>query len=139
MPLLRGHHLICLNFFDGEGYDKAFIKNLKNLIDRVQEEEIIISSGADDVCISCPSIKENRCLYSENSDKEIIEMDTKALALLSLSHGDKVVWSTIKEKILKIFPEWFTLYCKECDWRNACEKNAFFQKLKYLHRTKEQQ
>ncbi len=139
MPLLRGHHLICLNFFNGEGYDKAFIKNLRNLLDRAEEKEITISFGADDVCRSCPYLEENRCLYSINSDEESMEMDRKAWALLALSHGDKVEWSALKEKIPKIFPEWFSLYCKECDWRNACEKNAFFQKLKYLHRTKEQQ
>ncbi|MBI5675499.1 MAG: DUF1284 domain-containing protein [Nitrospirae bacterium] len=139
MPLLRGHHLICLNFFNGEGYDEAFIKNLQNLLSRMEEEKITIFYGTDDVCINCPYLKENRCLYSENSDREIMEMDTKALALLALSHGDKVEWSELKEKIRKIFSEWFYLYCKECDWRNACEKNASFQKLKYLHRTKEQQ
>ena len=139
MPSLRGHHLVCLHFFDGEGYDEAFIKNLKNLLHRVEEEEITISSGADDVCKSCPYLKQSKCLYAENSDEEIIEMDTKALSLLALSHGDKVEWCALKEKIRKIFPEWFSLYCIECDWRNACEKNASFQKLKYLYRTKEQQ
>lgn len=139
MPLLRGHHLVCLHFFDGEGYDEAFIKNLKNLLSRVEEEKITISFGADDVCRSCPSLKENRCLYSKNSDEEIMGMDTKALSLLALSHGDKVEWSALKEKIRKLFPEWFSLYCKECDWRNACEKNASFQKLKDLHLIKEQQ
>jgi hypothetical protein len=139
MPLLRGHHLVCLNFFDGEGYDEAFIKNLKNLMDRVEEEEITISSGTDDVCRNCPYLEGSRCLYSDNSDEEIMGMDTKALLLLSLSHGDKVKWDELKDKISKIFPEWFSLYCKECDWRNACEKNASFQKLKYLYRTKEQQ
>lgn len=139
MPLLRGHHLICLNFFNGEGYDEAFIKNLKTILDRGEREEITISSGADDVCGNCTYLKEDRCLYSKSSDKEIKEMDAKALSLLGLSIGDKVKWGELKEKISKIFPEWFSLYCKECDWRNACEKNASFQKLKYLHRTKEQQ
>lgn len=139
MPLLRGHHLVCLNFFNGEGYDETFIKNLKTLLARVEEEEITISSGADDVCRSCPYLKEKKCLYAKNSDEDIMGMDAKALSFLALSHGDKVKWEELKDKTAKIFPEWFSLYCKECDWRNACEKNASFQKLKYLHRTKEQQ
>lgn len=129
MPLLRGHHLVCLNFFNGEGYDEAFIKNLKNLMDRVKEEEITISSGADDVCRSCHYLEKDRCQYLKHSDEEIMGMDAKALALLALSHGDKVKWNELKDKISKIFPEWFSLYCKDCNWRNACEKNAFLQKL----------
>jgi len=129
MPLLRGHHLVCLNFFNGEGYDEVFINNLKNLLDRVEEEDITISFGADDVCRSCSYLEANRCQHSKNSDEEIMEMDTKALTLLTLSHGDKVEWSALKEKLCKIFPEWFSIYCIDCDWRVTCEKNAFFQRL----------
>ncbi len=129
MPLLRGHHLVCLHFFNGEGYDEAFIKNLKKILHRTEEEETTISFGADDVCTSCPYLKESRCLYADDSDEDILRMDTKALALLSLSNGDKVKWGELKDSAYKIFPEWFSLYCKECDWQNACEKNASFQKL----------
>ncbi len=129
MPLLRGHHLICLHFFHGEGYDEAFIKNLRNTLSRAEKEEITISSGADDVCTSCLYLKQSRCRYAENADEEILKMDTKALALLSLSRIDKVRWNTLKNKIHEIFSEWFFLYCTECDWRGACEKNTFFQQL----------
>lgn len=129
MPLLRGHHLICLHFFRGEGYDEAFIKNLSNTLSRAEEEEITISSGADDVCTSCLYLKQSRCQYAENADEEILKMDTKALELFRLSLGDKVRWNTLRNKLHEIFPEWFPQYCTECDWRGACEKNTFFRQL----------
>lgn len=126
MPLLRGHHLICLHFFDGEGYDEGFIKNLEDTLRRAEEEDVEITAGADDVCAACFHLKEGRCMQSEGADDEIRGMDVRALALLGLSIGDKVRWRAFKGGIARIFPEWHSLYCIDCDWRRVCEKNAFF-------------
>lgn len=130
MPLLRGHHLICLHFFNGEGYDEVFINNLQKILERAEGEEITISTGADDICRCCPYLKESKCRYTESSDKEIREMDTEALALLRLSHGDMVKWGELKNTIYRIFPAWHASYCLKCDWKYACEKGAFFQELR---------
>lgn len=129
MLKLRGHHLICLHFFNGEGYDETFIKNLRDILKRTSKEEITISSGADDVCSGCSCLKENRCGYSENADKEILEMDQKALELLENSYNDKLRWNKLEYMLPGIFQEWFSLYCRECAWRGACEKNDLFQQL----------
>ena len=129
MPLLRGHHMICLHFFNGEGYDEKFIDNLREVLRQAGEEEVTVSSGADDVCASCTWLKEGRCHYEEGADKAIQEMDAKALALLSLSHGEMVKWVTIESRVNEIFSDWFSKYCMECDWRGACEKSTFFLQL----------
>jgi hypothetical protein len=129
MPLLRGHHLICLHFFNGEGYDEAFIKNLRYTLSQAEKEMITVSSGADNVCASCLHLKQNKCQYEENAEKSIQEMDAKALALLSLSCNDQIGWNMLKNMIPEIFPEWFSLYCKSCNWHGACEKVEFFREL----------
>ena len=129
MLLLRGHHLICLNFFNGEGYDEAFIENLKHTLNLAEKEMITVSSGADSVCASCPNLKQNKCQYEENAEESIQQMDAKALALLGLSYNDQIGWDTLKNRIPEIFSEWFSLYCKECSWRGVCEKDAFYRKL----------
>ena len=51
---LRGHHLICLNFFKGEGYDEVFIKNLEKILSKMEKENIKVVEDFDDVCKSCP-------------------------------------------------------------------------------------
>lgn len=129
MPFLRGHHLICLHFFSGEGHDEAFINNLKKTITRAETEAIIISSGSDDICGRCPYLEASKCFYAENADVAIKEMDSTALSLLDISIGDKVKWDELSERACKIFPEWFSLFCKECDWRNVCENNPIFRRL----------
>ncbi len=133
MPALRGHHLICLHFFNGAGYDEAFIDNLRHTLSRAEKEVITVSSCADNVCKSCLNLKQNKCRYEENAEESIQEMDAKALALLGLSCNDQVKWDTLKSSIPEIFPKWFSLYCKECNWRAACEKDAFFWKLSEKH------
>ncbi len=130
MLSFRGHHLICINFFHGEGYDEAFIDNLRNILSRVEEEEITITVDADDVCSACLWLQGDRCEFDESSDQEMREMDERAIDLLGLSSGDKVHWYTIRKKLPSIFSHWFSLYCSDCDWKGACEKDRFFQELK---------
>ena len=129
MPILRGHHLICLHFFNGERYDEAFINNLRHTLSRAKKEMITVSSGADNVCASCLHLKQNKCRYEENAEESIQQMDAKALALLGLSYNDQIQWDTLKNRIPEIFSEWVSLYCKKCSWRGVCEKNAFYWKL----------
>ena len=126
MPLLRGHHLVCLHFFNGEGYDDAFIKNLENTLRRAEADEVEIASGADDVCACCLHLKQGRCEQAENADEDICEMDAKALTLLGLSISDSVGWNVLQDNIPEIFSKWYSLYCTGCNWRGACEKNDFF-------------
>ena len=129
MPILRGHHLICLHFFHGEGYDETFINNLKKIIDLAEKEIVTISTGADDVCRHCVFLKRGRCESSANADKVIQKMDIKALALLGYSTGDKVKWVEIKDNVSKIFSDWYFQYCTECEWKKACEKDDYFKQF----------
>lgn len=90
---------------------------------------ITISSGADNVCAGCLHLKQNKCQYEDNAEELIKEMDAKALALLGLLCNDQIGWDTLKKRIPEMFSEWFNLYCKECNWRGACEKDEFFREL----------
>jgi len=128
---LRGHHLICLNFFKGKGYDKEFRDYLYMLKKHIKNSEIEIVNGADDVCRKCLYLKNKECKYNPNSEKEIKEMDRTAIRLLSIKQ--KVVkWKKIEEKLPKIFKDW-SAYCKTCDWANDCKENGKWRKLMNLN------
>jgi hypothetical protein len=130
MLKLRGHHLICLHFFRGEGYTREFVANLGKILQRAETgEKIAVSFGADDVCKICPYLKEGKCFYNQEADQEIQVMDSKALNLLSLTVRDIVLWKVIREKIPGLFQRWSEEFCKPCDWRKACGKDAFFHQL----------
>jgi hypothetical protein len=129
MVRLRGHHLICLHFFNGEGYDSAFIENLANVLKRAESEDIMVCGETDDICESCPYCKEFKCEYGEGADEDIKEMDTMALDLLETENWSIVRWEGVKGKIPEIFPRWYKNQCPECDWKRVCEKNKFYKKL----------
>ncbi len=127
---LRGHHLICLHFFSGEGYSKVFVENLNDIIKRAEDGDVEVSSESDDVCIKCPYMKNYRCEYDEDAEIEIREMDRMALKLLNIKENTKIKWKDIKEKIPEIFSAWYENYCYDCDWNQACEKNRLYRDLK---------
>lgn len=130
MPALRGHHLLCLFFFNGEGYTPEFINNLRDTIKRAEEGEIEIVRGADSICMQCPNLKDDRCCYENNAEEEIQAMDQKALDLLKVTPGKRVTLSALRERLPTIFPAWYKTYCRECDWLKVCERSGLFQELR---------
>jgi len=123
MIKLRGHHLICLHFFKGEGYNHEFVANLREILKRVKAgEEVKVLSGSDDVCRMCPYLKGEICFYNKDAEAEIREMDRMAIRLLGLKTKESVKWLDIGGKVLEILHIWAREYCKECDWRTVCEK-----------------
>lgn len=127
---LRGHHLICLQFFNGEGYSPDFVANLRNVLDRAEAgQQIEVCEDADDVCSACPSLQDKRCLYSEDSEKEIREMDRAAIELLRIQSRVQFSWPEIKERIPEIFASWAGKFCRGCDWLAVCRKNRGFTLL----------
>jgi hypothetical protein len=129
VPLIRGHHLICLYFFNGDGYDEDFIENLRVTLRRAEGEPVRVSSGADDICKSCLHLRGGRCEQLDGAERVIQRMDRKALELMGLSVGERVWWDRLRGEIEDVFPQWYSLYCSDCDWRGACMKSSFYRKL----------
>lgn len=115
--LLRGHHLICLNFFRGEGYSEEFIDNLFAVI---KKEKIEIVTGADDVCRKCPYQKDDKCRSSDYTDEKIHFQDKKALQLLEFKPGMIIDWKMIASKLPDILEEWKAEFCCACGYRKVC-------------------
>lgn len=129
MISLRGHHLICLHFFMGEGYGASFVENLENVIERAKREGIKIQRGADDVCVACPHLAGDKCSYRENSETEIAVLDDTALKLLNLQVGAKAGWGEIKSMLPQIFSEWKRKSCFKCDWIDTCKSTELWKEL----------
>ena len=125
---LRGHHLICLHFFTGKGYNPEFIENLEQIVTRATSgEEIEVCSGVDDVCSVCPFLKERRCHYDTHAENEIQKMDRDSTKLLRIEPGMKVLWIDMRDKVKRILRIWKSDYCKHCNWQQVCETTALYQ------------
>ncbi len=128
---LRGHHLICLHFFNGGGYSAEFIENLKEALKKAEAgEKIEVQPGPDVICEKCPYLKEESCVYKEDSETKIRAMDKKALELLRVKAGTEINWQDMKDRIPWVFAEWKETYCKECTWKETCKNNSFYNFLR---------
>ncbi len=114
---LRGHHLICLNFFRGEGYSEDFIKNIYYVIGK---EQVEIVKGPDEVCARCPYLNDNKCSSDEYTDDKILFQDREALRLLEFKPGMMTDRNTLSRKIPGIIEEWKALFCQDCGYRKVC-------------------
>ena len=66
--LIRPHHMLCLQFFEGKGYSDEFITNMadiKNILDR-ENPYVEIVSGVDDLCVKCPNCIGENCKNEKN-------------------------------------------------------------------------
>lgn len=117
---LRGHHLICLHFYQGEGYGAAFIKNLDRVLKKLKKTRGIVIEGPDEVCSSCPHLKETECRYQPKSNEEIEYLDKLALRLLNLKPGNTFSFKKIKSQLPSVIEEWERKACLDCNWGYVC-------------------
>lgn len=125
--ILRGHHLLCLQGFQGYGYDEDFVKNMTeiNQIRKSGEATISITNEADDICKACPNLKNNLC-KDEIQNARIISMDNEVLSKLNPSKEYDSI--DLFEKVQKLFnsKENVNMICSKCMWHKEC---LFYQKL----------
>ena len=125
--ILRGHHLLCLQGFQGYGYDEDFVKNMReiNRIRKLDDTAVSITNEADDICKACPNLKDNLCI-DENQNERIKSMDNEVLSKLNSSKEYDA--SDLFEIVEKIFnsKESVNDICFKCIWHKEC---LFYQKL----------
>ena len=125
---LRGHHLLCLQGFQGYGYNKEFILNMASINDLRKSKDctIILTNTSDDICSSCPNLKNNKC-KNEKQNKIIEKMDDEVLSQLEYKNKynapELFNEVSLKFETLKSVEN----ICKNCKWEEKC---LFYKKLK---------
>ncbi|WP_331373633.1 DUF1284 domain-containing protein [Sinorhizobium chiapasense] len=125
---LRGHHLLCLLTFVGEGYTPSFTRNYHVVAGRLSAgEPIEIVEGPDDICAPMLGLAEVHC-HNEN----IGCRDSRALAaaadLLGLPLGPGSVL-ILDDRRLQDLRGAFALgsvraACDDCEWSALCTRVA---------------
>ena len=113
---LRGHHLMCLHFFAGEGYSPAFAANLARALAVAESAGVVVVTGADAVCSPCPGLVGTVC----ESEGEVQRLDGLALRLLHLTPGDVVVWDDVRDRLPDVLEAWYAGACDGCSWLSVC-------------------
>ena len=113
---LRGHHLLCLQFFAGEGYSPEYVENLERLLSAAETDGVVVVTGADGICLPCPSLSGSAC----EREKDVAPLDELALSLLGLAPGDAVVWDDVRDRLPDVLEAWYAGACDGCSWLDVC-------------------
>ena len=80
--MIRAHHLLCMQGFQGYGYDQAFVDNFKKVLEVLKDDpysEITIVDEVDIICACCPNNHQGTCKRSVDADANIKRIDDEGL------------------------------------------------------------
>jgi hypothetical protein len=118
---IRGHTLLCLQGFRGEGYSPDFIRNMTEIHRRLAEDPALVVTVVDSpdaVCRACPHLSAEGCrLNGPGSEGEMKAQDGEVLRRLGLEKGKGYPWGEILDRIgRRIVPPDLDDICGDCRW-----------------------
>lgn len=124
---LRPHHLVCLQFYRGEGYSDSFIANLDRIFARLADEPALVVGGADDVCGFCPELDSDSVCASESAggESEIGRIDALACCVLDVKPGERITLAEARVRLADdafAVGRWRAEACDGCAWESVCER-----------------
>lgn len=122
---LRGHHFICLQFFEGHGYAEEFVDNLADVLSDLRRDPATLITTADDVCRACPHLAPDKtCADPRSGESEIARIDALAMALLHVHPGDDLTLAQVAERLADdalAVGRWRFEACDGCGFETVCE------------------
>lgn len=117
---IRAHHFLCMQGFQGYGYNEGFVHNMAGIIKYIRENsdcKINLINSCDDICSACSNNKEQHC-----SNKEVDDMDNAVLIKLGLKKGytisAKDAFDLVNRKLRTM--EDVENICGNCRWTEKC-------------------
>lgn len=129
MLVLRAHHLLCIQGYEGNGYSSEFTKNMDGVVSTLSDNTYVkIVMTVDDICEKCPHKLENSTCKSQ---EKVFEFDLKILNELKLIVNRTYLYKDILNSIREnLSYEKFQEICGSCQWFHYgyC-KNGIFANL----------
>ncbi len=123
---LRGHHLLCLLTYVGEGYTPAFVAQADALAARIGSGEgVEIVAGPDDLCAPRLALEPAHHCFTEDVARRDAEALREAGRLLGrdLKPGARLALSPAEVgRMRRAFAEGrIRGACADCSWRGLCD------------------
>jgi hypothetical protein len=116
---IRGHSLLCIQGFVGEGYSDEFVDNMMNVVAALRGDvPVTVIDGPDVLCESCPNLSADGCtLHGDNSELGIRAQDRDVMGRLGISPGATLPWGDVLRRIRELIePDDLDEICGECPW-----------------------
>lgn len=127
---LRGHHLLCILTYKGEGYSPAFVANLDWIAARLTSGvDMLLVDGPDDVCapLLAPDGEEVHCGLDRVRERDWLALDAVSTLLARpLAAGDRL---TLGPETVRRMRDAFATgdlraACVGCEWSELCTSIA---------------
>ena len=112
---LRPHHINCIYFFEGLGYDEKFTQNMKNIIDKLSKNKLSLKfvKNCDCLCKYCPNKIDNSC----KTEEHIKQLDELTIINYNLDLNKIYSFQEIYDNYYKNFDKMkFLNICQSCEW-----------------------
>ena len=122
--ILRPHHGMCFQFYEGKGYSEDFTDHMGRLIREMEENPsqlITLKVETDIVCKNCPNNESGVC----STQEKVRKYDNGVLQACNIKDGDEMPYeqfiSTVKTKVIDTGLR--NEICGDCGWNYICEKS----------------
>ncbi len=122
--LLRPHHGMCFQFYEGKGYSAEFTDHMGRVIralSEAPEATVSLTVSSDAVCAHCPNRTGGTC---QSADK-VRRYDEAVLRACGLADGDELAYidfiASVRTKILKKGLR--QSICGDCEWNEICKNH----------------
>lgn len=123
--LIRPHHVNCIFFFKGKGYNFEFASNMNKIISELktnQDTKIKLITECDSLCSHCPNRLENdKCFFND----KVKLLDYNTLQSYDLKDLKEYSFKEIVNNIYKTYDhKKFEFICSNCEWfkKGVCSK-----------------
>jgi hypothetical protein len=118
---IRGHSLLCLQGFQGEGYNQEFVANMARIHELLKQHAdtpVQVTAEPDQICAACPNLSSSGCsLRRPGFEEEITAQDRKVIQLMGLRPGQTLTWHEVLDRIgHNIRGEMLPDICGSCLW-----------------------
>ncbi len=132
MLLLRPHHINCIFFYRGFGYNNHFIEEINNILTLFKKNpntKIKLTIKCDNLCVNCPNKQlSGVCITKEKVDK----LDYNTLQIYNLKENEEYTFKQIIDIIYKNFDKYkFHKICSTCNWykQGVCNEDIIKEQL----------
>lgn len=116
---IRGHSLLCIQGFVGEGYSPEFVDNMMEIVASLRDDvPVTVIDGPDALCEACPNLSSDGCsLHGDGSERGVRTQDRDVMGRLGIAPGATLPWNEILARIRKLIePDDLDEICGKCPW-----------------------
>ncbi len=115
---VRGHHLLCLLAYSGEGYSDEFEVQFLRMVEAYQNPRtpLEVLASPDDACRACPHLAAAGCRSEvDGPEADVAALDRQVLDALKLKPGSYSA-GEVHQRLRALGRDDLNALCSVCSW-----------------------